>query len=377
MVGDVPFGLLLSGGVDSSALLVLMKQLGLSAPKAFTISFPERSFNENSYAKRMADLVGATYYEEELNSKKAYELIHPITDHMDEPLADPSLVPTWLLSSLAREHVTFVLGGDGGDELFGGYPSFEFQKLLSFIEPFESIAGTLIRRMSRWRRPSPDYRGIQFVVDKLVSGAGLPLPLKHLAWLGAFPLSEISSLMSTSLGNAVTDDIREDVLRSWSQTEGSPVFNRLQSLYFRYYLAEGILVKVDRASMAHSLEVRNPYLDFELVDFVNSIPNSLKMRGLITKYALKKCFQHHIPKDILFRRKQGFAVPIAKWLREDFRELLQDLLSPPRIRAQGLFDPDRVQGYVKEHLSGDVDHRKRLWSLLMFQLWEQKWNRPA
>lgn len=377
LVGDVPLGVLLSGGIDSSAVLASIKALGRPAPATFTISFPEASFDESAHARKMAGVAGAAYHEEQLTASAAAGLIENISAHMDEPLADPSLVPTWLLASLARKHSTFVLGGDGGDELFGGYPAFQMQKLLSLIGPLEGPAGTIARGLAGMIRPSAGYKGINFVLNKFISGAGLPLPVKHLAWLGSFAPAAVNALTAGTGYGSMEDNVQAGVLAEWKKTEGLPVFKRLQHLYFRYYLAEGVLVKVERASMAHSLEVRSPFLDYDLVNYVNSIPDSLKMKGLTTKYILKRCFEGSIPDDILRRPKQGFAVPLAKWLRENLRTMLLDELNPARIRAQGIFEPAMVERYVREHLAGEADHRKRLWSLLMFQLWEKKWNHPS
>ncbi|MBN2143166.1 MAG: asparagine synthase (glutamine-hydrolyzing) [Candidatus Aureabacteria bacterium] len=372
LAGDVPFGLFLSGGTDSSILFKILTKTVSQPINIFTISFTETGFDESPYVQDVIHGHKADKYIDILTENKARELMIPISHVIDEPLADPSLIPTYFLSRLARQNATFVLGGDGGDELFAGYPSFSFQKWASFFQGLDPWIGGLLRHLIKILPASSAYRGSQFVIEKYISAANWPPPLKHFIWFGSFGIDEMNRLMGTAQGTRPS--FCREIMDFWETNRDLNWFNRLQKLYMKYYLPEDILVKVDRASMANSLEVRNPYLDFEYVQLVNSMPNHLKLKGLTAKYLLKKAFEHELPHSILHRPKQGFAIPIGVWLKGAFRDLCEEYLDERTLRSQGLFQAGVVKQYLSEHFSGKRDHRKRLWSLLMFQLWSSNWR---
>ena len=375
LISDVPLGVFLSGGIDSSAVVAMMSRLRDPGKiQTFTIGFEEKSFDESSYARQVARYFGTDHHEEVLDPHRMLEIFPEVAGFLDEPFADASIIPTYLLSRFTRRNVTVALGGDGGDELFSGYPTFQahrlalvFARLPRLIQKgFEEVARRLPVSM---KNISWDFRAKQFL-------KGIPYPpeIRNQVWLGAFSADDQVGLFSGDYEKAVAGSDPYAPIRALVPGIVSRnVWDRLTYLYMKFYLAEDILAKVDRASMAVSLEVRAPFLDPELVGFVNSLPAEMKIRGLTTKYILKRALKGLLPPEILNRQKKGFGIPVGLWLRGELRDLMLSLLEPGKIRREGIFNPEHITSLIGEHCAGKRDNRKQLWTLIMFELWRQNY----
>ena len=371
LVSDVPLGAFLSGGIDSSSVVAMMVDvLGPDAVKTFSIGFGESSFDESGHARRVAEHLGTEHHEETFTARTMLDLLPTVAGFLDEPFADASILPTYLLSRFARESVTVALGGDGGDELLAGYPTFPADRVASRLPLSRGIASRVLTPLADRLPVSTANFSVDFKVKRFLRGAGLPDDARHAAWLGSFSESEQVALLGTVAGDPLAET-RETFARAPTT---DPV-HRLVYMYARTYLQDDILVKVDRASMACSLEVRSPFLDTGLADFLGTVPSRLKLRRLGTKHILKRALSPMLPDGIAKRPKKGFGVPVAEWLKNELREPLLEELAPERLRAQGIFAPGEVQRLVNEHMSGRRDHRKPLWTLFMFQLWHREWMR--
>ncbi len=373
LVSDVPLGILLSGGVDSSAIAALAVRASSETVKTFSISFAEASFDESKYARGVADFLGTDHHEERLNVDLAADLVGDIGSWMDEPLSDASLVPTYLLARFTRKHVTVALGGDGGDELFTGYEMYpghrwaqRYQKVPRFlrrglIEPAVNLLPVSTSNISF------DYKARRFVAS-----AAMDDVTRHHTWFGSFRPDEHAALLTPAVLNHTDGDIYAEARRLLDEeTDAVDVVERMQSLDVRLYMAEDILTKVDRARMAVSLEARAPFLDRRVAEFAASLPIDYKLRGAVTKYILKRAVGPLLPPFVTKRPKKGFGVPVAEWLKGKLRPLARDLLAPERLQRHGLFNPAYVQRLQDEHEQGRANHRKQLWTLLMFELWHE------
>jgi asparagine synthase (glutamine-hydrolysing) len=372
LMSDVPLGAFLSGGIDSSAVVAMMAELlPRGNVKTFSIGFTERSFDESSHARLVADRFGTDHHEHLFTPEAMANLLPEVAAFVDEPFADASILPTYLLSRFTREQVTVALGGDGGDELLAGYPTFPADVAARLYYVPRVVHERLVLPLGDRLPVSTANFSLDFKVKRFLRGARLPEELRHTAWLGAFTADEQARLL---VGGS--RDPYASVRAVTADSTGRDAVQRLVYLYARTYLEDDILVKVDRASMATSLEVRAPFLDVELVEFLGRVPSNLKLRRFQTKRLLKRAMRGVLPDEIIDRPKKGFGIPVAAWLKGEFREALQDELSPERIRRQGLFDAVEVTRLVTEHLDGRRDHRKALWALFMFQLWHRTWLEP-
>jgi asparagine synthase (glutamine-hydrolysing) len=379
LVADVPLGVLLSGGVDSSTVAALAVRSSSEAVKTFSISFAESSYDESRYARAVAKFLGTDHHEERLSVDLAANLVGEIGSWMDEPFSDASLVPTYLLSRFTRKHVTVALGGDGGDELFAGYPMYLGHRLAPLYARLprlirQGLIEPLVRRLPvKTDNISFDYKARRFVM-----GAAYDTVARHHIWFGSFTPEEQELLLTPEVRAASDGDIyaRARVMAE-SECDADNIVERMQSLDTRLYLAEDILTKVDRASMAVSLEVRAPFLDPRVAEYAASLPFNYKLRGSRTKYILKKAAAPLLPPFVTRRGKKGFGVPVAEWLKGKLRPLAHDLLSPERLRRNGLFNADYVERLQAEHESGRANHRKLLWTLLMFELWHESFVETA
>jgi asparagine synthase (glutamine-hydrolysing) len=378
LVSDVPLGVLLSGGVDSSSVAALAVQASSETVKTFSISFAESSFDESAYARAVAKFLSTDHHEERLSVDLAANLVGEIGSWMDEPLSDPSLVPTYLLSRFTRKHVTVALGGDGGDELFAGYPMYYGHKLAHIYDKLpavlrRAIVEPLVKLLPvKTKNLSFDYKARRFV-----AGANYDEVARHHIWFGSFMPSEQELLLTDEVKRVTNADVYSDARRLLDECDADNTLERMQSLDTRLYLAEDILTKVDRASMAVSLEVRAPFLDPRVAEFAASLPADYKLRGRTTKYILKRAVAPLLPRFVTKRGKKGFGIPIAEWIKGSLRPLARDLLSPERVRRSGLFDPAFVTRLLDEHERGVANHRKSLWTLLMFELWQESFIETA
>ena len=372
LVSDVPLGVLLSGGVDSSSVAAMAVAASSEAVKTFSISFAESSFDESAYARRVAKFLGTDHHEERLSANLAANLVSEIGAWMDEPFSDPSLVPTYLLSRFTRKHVTVALGGDGGDELFAGYPMYAGLRWAEFYKRVPpALRAAVVEPLVRLLPVKTTNLSFDYKASRFVTGAKYDAVARHHVWFGSFTPEEQTELLTVDALAATDGEIYAQARQIAEECDSDDPVTRMQSVDTRLYLAEDILTKVDRASMAVSLEVRAPFLDPRVAEFTASLPCSYKLRGHKTKYILKKAVKEMLPPFVTRRGKKGFGVPVAEWLKEKLRPLARDLLSPERVRRASVFNPDYVARLQDEHERGVANHRKLLWTLLMFELWHE------
>lgn len=379
LVSDVPLGVFLSGGLDSSLVAALMTRHS-SRVKTFSIGFTEASYDESGYARLVAKRLGTEHHERILSANDCGALLPDIVERFDEPMSDPSIVPTYLLSALAREHVTVALGGDGGDELFAGYETFYALRIADWYNRLPGLLRKGVAEPLAGLLPmSTGYVNPRLAVQAFLDGAGAPPWQRVQRWLTPFGPELLRRIMPQDMRDAPHLSPEALFAPTRSLYDAYPAQTPLAksfAVYARQYLLDYILVKVDRCSMMHSLEVRAPLLDRDLAEFVWRLPVDMKLRGLRGKHLLRKAAAGLVPDEVLRRPKRGFLIPVAGWLRGVLRPLMQDLLGEAALARQGLFDPQAVGRLMEEHLSGRADHRRPLWTMLVLQLWLRK-NAPV
>ncbi|TMG16911.1 MAG: asparagine synthase (glutamine-hydrolyzing) [Chloroflexi bacterium] len=371
LIADVPLGVFLSGGIDSSTVTAMMTRLLPGKVHSFSIGFTDRSFDESGYAREVAAHLGTNHHEMIFETSMLTDLVPTVTQMMDEPLADASIVPTYLLSRFARESVTVALGGDGGDELFAGYPTLLAHRLAAYYQRMPAVMRDRLVPALVGRLPvSMDNISLDFKLKRFVDGAGYSVGERHARWLGSFTREQRAELLSPEVKAALDDSQPTDlVAEHLARHRFVDPLNSVLYLDMKMYLENDILVKLDRASMMASLEARVPLLNVDLVEHVARLPISLKLRGRESKFLLKRALHDVLPDRILGRGKKGFGMPVAKWLRGPLREMALAALSPEKIEREGFFQPAYVQRLLEEHLSGRKDNRKPLWTLLVFERW--------
>jgi asparagine synthase (glutamine-hydrolysing) len=366
LVSDVPVGVLLSGGVDSSALAALAASESGERISTFSIGFEERSFDELALARLVAERYGTDHHELVLRPDAA-ELLPALAEAFDEPFADSSALPTYLVSKLASEHVKVALSGEGGDELFGGYYTYVADLLAPRLGPLASALRPLVERLpSSSAKASFDYKAKRFA-----RGAHLPPLERHHAWKEIFsPEARAQLLAPERRGGSDPVDVYR---KRFSETEGADLLARLQDVDLGIYLVDDLLVKTDRASMAHSLEARVPFLDAVVAELALALPTKHKVRGFSKKRLLRKAIEPLVPREVVGARKQGFSIPAAAWLRGDLEPFARDVLSPDTVRRQGFFRPEAVTRVLDHHVSGREDLSRQLWGLMAFSLWHERY----
>jgi asparagine synthase (glutamine-hydrolysing) len=373
LVSDVPLGILLSGGVDSSTVAAFAVRHATEKVKTFSIGFEEDSFDESKFAREVATHLDTEHYEDKLSVEKAADLISEIGGWLDEPMSDGSLIPTFLLSRFVRKYVTVALGGDGGDEIFAGYPMYLGHKMARVYDSIPRfLRANLIEPIVNNLPVSTKNLSFDYKAKRFVAASKYDLVTRHHSWFGSFSLDAHERLLSKDILANTSDDIYRGAKDLLKITDASTEIEQMQFLDMNFYMAEDILTKVDRASMAVSLEVRAPFLDPRVAEYAARLPLEYKLKGSKGKYILKKAVADLLPKTILQRPKKGFGIPVAEWLKGRLNPLLHDLLAPERLKNQGLFDAEYVQKLIKEHETGAASHHKQLWTLLVFQLWFDK-----
>ena len=360
LMSEVPLGAFLSGGVDSSIVVGLMSSMMSQPVKTFSIGFAEEDFSELPYARQVARYFG-TEHQEFFVRPELISILPQLVWAYDEPFGDASMLPTYYVSKLAREHVTVVLTGDGGDEIFGGYTRYEHLFNINHIPAF-------VRFLARW--------GSMLIPDKMrgkrrLRNMGCDLPTSYIEASGLFPIGWRSSIYTQEyLAHMHDHNPYERQLSEFAVASHLDIAAQMQFVDVRTYLPDDILVKVDKASMFNSLETRTPLLDQYLVEYVSSLPSALRMRNGVLKYLLKKIAADMLPAEVLMRGKQGFGVPIKHWFRSDLADYAHDLLDSPRARQRGIFNPRFVRNLLKEHRSTNlVNHSAAIWALLCLELW--------
>jgi asparagine synthase (glutamine-hydrolysing) len=365
LVSDVPVGVLLSGGIDSSALAAIAARESTYRVSTFSIGFEERSFNELEQARRVAQLYGTDHHEL-IVRPDAVELLPRLAEVFDEPFADSSALPTYLVSQLAAGSVKVALSGEGADELFGGYYTYVADTLAPRLGPVASVLRPLVEALpSSSAKVSFDYRAKRFA-----RAAHLPPLERHHGWKEIFSPDARAALLDGRRGEVDPLDIYR---ARYAETEGADELARLQDVDIGIYLADDLLVKTDRASMAHSLEARVPFCDPVVAELALALPRKLKVRGLAKKRLLRDAVATLLPREIVRGRKQGFSIPAAAWLRGDLEPFAREMLSPQRLRQQGVFQPETVTAILDRHTSRKEDLSRQIWGLLMFSLWHDRY----
>ena len=368
LMSDVPLGAFLSGGLDSSTVVALMSKLCERPVKTFSIGFEEDEYNELSYARLVARRFH-TDHQEFMVTPSALEILPDLIWHYNEPFADPSALPTYYVSRVSRRHVTVALCGDAGDENFAGYERYlmhrwarSYRRLPRVLR--EKVIGKLAERLERLFPRHPLARRLRNLVKRI----SLPSPELHAQQMRIFSPELSAQLYSPELARAARDDF---LLELFAQARAGDELDRLLWVDIHSYLPDDLLVKVDVASMANSLEVRSPFLDHELVEFVAALPPGLKLRGGEQKYLLKRAFADLLPPAVLRRRKMGFSVPLDRWFRGCLKDYLREVLLDERTLKRGYFRPGPLRELLREHESGKFDHGFKLWSLLILELWQR------
>jgi asparagine synthase (glutamine-hydrolysing) len=370
LISDVPLGVLLSGGIDSTSVLAALRYEGVEDVKTFSIGFDDPSFDESRYFRRAATFFETEHYEEVLAPRKLIDILPEVASLLDEPLADASIMPTYLLSRFTKGYVKVALGGDGGDELFAGYPTYQAFLLSRYYERLPRIMSFLVESAVKRLPVAFKNMSFDFRAKKFIHGIPYPPVERYYIWMGTFSPEEKEKLVTSVIKEELEDLDSFYVLHNYLRDKAfSSELGKLLYLDTKLYLQDGVLAKVDRASMAHGLEVRVPFLDHRFVEMVTGIPERLKLRGFTTKYIWKKAIKDHIPDEIVRRGKKGFGIPVAKWLCDELKDLMLEQLSEKRLKKQGIFNPAVVKNLVSDHLAYRVDNRKKLWNLLIFQLW--------
>lgn len=372
LVSDVPLGVFLSGGIDSSAVAALAARAG--PIETFAIGFREKSFDESAYARAVAAHIGSTHHERIFDGSEMPELVPQLARMLDEPLGDASILPTALLSAFARERVTVAVGGDGGDELFAGYPMHQAQRVARYTRRVPAPIHSAARFAARALPVSHANFSFGFKVRSFLRGAALPSPLNHALWMSSYAPSEQQTLLteeawrSSGSGESAFGAVHE----AWRQSVDGETLARVTHLDALTYLPNDILMKVDRASMRVALEVRAPFLAREVVELAFSVPDRYRMHGLTGKRMLRAAVKDLIPPAILRRPKKGFGIPVAAWLNGPLRQLVRDVLAPDAVQRAGLFNSQEIQRMLDAHAAGKADYRKPLWTLLVFELWRRE-----
>lgn len=374
LVADVPLGVWASGGLDSSAILHYAAAQTSERLKTFSVSFQGRSFDESPYFREMAERYGTDHHEFDLNPE--VELASAIEDfayYSDEPSADAGALPVWFLSRMSRQHVTVALSGEGADELFGGYLTYQADRML---RPFRRLAPVGLRRLlrgalERYLPVSDDKISLEYKLKRWVEGSLLDPDEAHFFWNGTFSPAQLAQIRPGTNGNGLRRLVDELGIGRCG------VLERYLTVDQNYYLPDDILYKTDRMSMAHSLEVRPPFLDHRIVEFAAALPQRLKIRGATQKVVLQELMRGKLPETVLNRKKTGFDIPTHDWFRGVLRGLLRDTVTAEAIAATGIFDARAIETLIRDHMERRINAGYHLWGLLTLFLWMKRWKVEA
>ena len=367
LVSDVPLGAFLSGGVDSAAVVAFMTRIMKQPVKTFAIGFTDDpSFNELEHARVVANHYHSEH-REFMVSPDAIALLPKLVWHYDQPFADSSAIPSFLVAQLTRQHVKVALTGDGSDELFAGYERFAAARLAENYRRTPHLLQNAAKRLLGMMPEATTYRSFVRRARRFVDSAALPLPERYLHWVGIFPPSLIGELL--------TDEVEPDPVSHFQtyfdSLHDSDLIGQLLTVNMKSYLPGDLLVKTDRMTMANSLEARCPFLDHQLLEFSCTIPSELKLKGMTTKYILKRALKDIVPQEIIDRKKHGFGVPVGRWFRTSLKNYLRDTLLSREALARGYFHESTLRRLIGEHENGKRDHGHRLWALLTLEIWQR------
>ena len=380
LISEVPLGVFLSGGIDSSIITAIASRLVSHKLQTFSVGFEDPSFDESEHAMTVANHLGCDHHVIPFKPELAEETLNEVWRYLDEPLGDASILPTYQLSKETRKSVTVALSGDGGDELLGGYPTYLAHRMAGTYNLIPSfLRHGLINPVVNSLPVSLNNLSFDYKLKRF-TGASDEAPLtRHLRWMGSHPVPTHTDLLSEEiLETTSTIGSEADLFSHLDPKElvighkSIDIADSIMRLDIRSYLADDLLVKADRATMATSLEARVPFLAYPLIEFAVNLPTRMKYRGKTSKFLLRSLASDYLPEDIIKRPKKGFGIPVAKWLRSDFKHIVEHLLSETYLKNQGIFKPSAVRRMILEHDNMKVDRRKELWTLLMFQQW---WDR--
>ncbi|MDQ3003898.1 MAG: asparagine synthase (glutamine-hydrolyzing) [Chloroflexota bacterium] len=378
LISDVPLGAFLSGGIDSSTIVGYMSQNMSEPVQTFSIGFEDDTYDEVLYANAVAKHFRTNHHVEVLKPDIA-SLVEQLVPHHDEPFADTSVFPTYLVSKLASQKVKVVLSGDGGDELFAGYDTYIAEKLDRY---YGRLPGALRQRVlpkfAEWLPPQSAKKGLINKVKRMVEGGALDPSLQHTRWMMFLNSAEKDALYQSDLRATLNDRLTADYFGGYFEKA-----NRFDSLAqqqyvdIKTYLADDILTKVDRMSMAVSIEARVPLLDYHIVEFALNLPAHMKLRKGRTKSILRQAVKNMVPQLVLEKPKEGFSIPMKHWLCTSLKPMMLDLLSKAALQKHGYFDHQVVAEWIQEHLAGRANHSHRLWALMVFEMWHHNERAPA
>ncbi|MBS1857130.1 MAG: asparagine synthase (glutamine-hydrolyzing) [Acidobacteria bacterium] len=369
LVSDVPLGVWSSGGVDSSTVLHYAATESGKRLKTFSVSFHGRSFDESRYFREIAEVYGTDHHEFDLNPEvELQSAIEDFAYYSDEPSADAGALPVWYLSRMSRRHVTVALSGEGADELFGGYLTYVADRM---ARPFRMVPNGLRRlalgALDRYVPVSDDKISLEYKLKRWIEGTLLPADEAHFFWNGTFSNEQRQQIRPGANGNGLRElverlDLPRDVLARYLAVDQN------------FYLPDDILYKTDRMSMAHSLEVRPPFLDHRIVEFAAGLPSNLKIRGFKQKFLLKELMRGKLPECVLTRKKTGFDIPTHDWFRGALRGLVHDTLTPQAVAATGIFDANAISTLIRDHMERRINIGYHLWGLVTLFLWMKRWR---
>lgn len=372
LYSDVPLGVFLSGGIDSSAVVALMSQLSSNRVKTFSVGFQEQDYSELKYARNIAARFGTDHHEF-IVKPKALEVLPLLVERYGEPYADSSCIPTYYVAKETKQYVTVALNGDGGDESFAGYERYQAMLVANMYQRIPLAARNIINTLLKALPDSINPKNRLRRIKRFINGANLSIPERYIKWVGIFDKNLKKDLYTYSFAKCLTDMDSTKFMGTFF--DNTDTFNFLDILLrtdVHTYLPNDLLVKVDITSMANSLEARSPFLDQNLMEFAARLPTKYKMKNLIKKYLLKKAVKNLVPFDNIYRRKMGFGVPIGNWFRSDLKGLLCGTLLSRKSLQRGYFNPEFIKRIVYLHIGKRKDYSFQLWSLLMLELWHQR-----
>jgi asparagine synthase (glutamine-hydrolysing) len=378
LMADVPLGIFISGGMDSSFLL------SLAAPQyapgrlfTYTAGFGDPDYDETGPAALLARTFGSEHRVVPCDPPNLRRAFDALSARCDEPLGDPAMLPTWLLAEAAHENVKVVLSGEGADELFGGYPTYVGHGLAARYARLPGVIRAAIRRAVFAWPASPGKVTLEFLLKRFVTNAAMTPVDRHYEWFGALGPTAAPAMLGARGASGLADARAELAARGAAATEGRGLLDGILLLDFLTYLPDDLLTKVDRATMLRSVEARAPFLDRTVMELALAIPATDKVRGLQTKVGLKVAARGSVPAEILKRRKRGLSVPIAAWINAELKDEVDRLLDAGRLKTEGWLNPAEVHRLLAEHRGGGANHARRLWPLVTFQRWLERWGAGA
>ena len=373
MISEVPLGAFLSGGVDSSAVVALMAETSSQPVKTFSIGFEEQDFSELKYAKKVAQHIGAEYHEF-IVKPDALEVLPILVEHYGEPYADSSAIPTYYVAKETRKFVTVALNGDGGDESFAGYERHSAMQIAELYHRFPKLFRKALIEAPINLIPTSEIKKSRVRdAKRFLQAASLPKTERYFRWMSTFNRESKKELYTKEFTERVAAQNPSHFLDQWfAKANGSGILDATLLTDQMTYLPNDLLVKVDIATMANSLEGRSPFLDHKVIEFAASLPESLKIQRFETKSLLKKVAARLVPKEVIYRRKMGFGVPIGNWFRGEMKEFVRGVLLSEKSLNRGIAKRAMIEKYVNEHINAERDHTYQIWTLMMMELWFQR-----